>query len=83
MLSVTAYGARAQARGGGLGQGEPAARQEETESREPDEGSTVSSADRNEREITVEPIVVGEIRFGIYLLPAGLTSAESSVVVRR
>ena len=26
---------------------------------------------RNEREITVDPIVLGEIRFGIYLLPAG------------
>ena len=26
---------------------------------------------RNEREIAVDPIVLGEIRFGIYLLPAG------------
>ena len=26
---------------------------------------------RNEREIAVDPVIVGEIRFGIYLLPAG------------
>lgn len=26
---------------------------------------------RNEREIAVDPIIVGEIRFGIHLLPAG------------
>jgi len=26
---------------------------------------------RNEREIAVDPIVLGEIQFGIYLLPAG------------
>ena len=26
---------------------------------------------RNERELAVDPIVLGEIRFGIYLLPAG------------
>lgn len=26
---------------------------------------------RNEREIAVDPIILGEIRFGIYLLPAG------------
>ena len=26
---------------------------------------------RNEREVVVDPIIVGEIRFGILLLPAG------------
>ena len=26
---------------------------------------------RNERELAVDPIILGEIRFGIYLLPAG------------
>ena len=26
---------------------------------------------RNERELTVDPIILGEIRFGIHLLPAG------------
>jgi hypothetical protein len=26
---------------------------------------------RNEREVAVEPIILGEIRFGIHLLPAG------------
>jgi predicted nucleic acid-binding protein len=33
--------------------------------------SVVDWLRRNEREIVVDPIILGEIRFGIYLLPAG------------
>ena len=36
----------------------------------PDEGA-VAWLRRNEREIAVDPIILGELRFGILLLPAG------------
>lgn len=35
------------------------------------EGKVVEWLRRNEREIVVDPIVLGEIRFGIHLLPSG------------
>jgi len=37
---------------------------------EPDTGA-LEWLRRNEREIAVDPIILGEIRFGIFLLPAG------------
>jgi len=34
-------------------------------------GQVVAWLRRNERELAVDPVIVGEIRFGIFLLPAG------------
>jgi predicted nucleic acid-binding protein len=34
-------------------------------------GRVVTWLRQNEREIAVDPFILGEIRFGIYLLPAG------------